>query len=128
MSSVSRRTVPASCQIGADAAITPSTTLGYFIRNQPASIPPYEPPKATTGARTACCLRSEAMMVTQSAIACAVVQYAKQRCEPSPHSAGCESGSYRCSAKTRSAPSCSPSSHISPVLFTYSSTGLSLPV
>ena len=29
-----------ACQMGAEAAMAPSTTAGYFIRNQPASIPP----------------------------------------------------------------------------------------
>lgn len=32
--------------MGAEAAIAPSTTLGYFILNHEASIPPYDPPKA----------------------------------------------------------------------------------
>ena len=67
------------------------------------------------------------MMVTQSAIACAVVQYAKQRCEPGSQSAGCESF-VPVLGEDEGAPSCSPSSPVSPVLFTYSSTGLSLPV
>ena len=64
----------------------------------------HEPPKATTGARAVCRARSAAMMLTQSAMACAVVQYARQRWLCGPHSAGWESGSYRCSAKTSSAP------------------------
>ena len=29
-----------ACHMGAEAAMAPSTTAGYFIRNQPASIPP----------------------------------------------------------------------------------------
>ena len=39
-SSEARVTVSASCQIGADAAIAPSITSGYFMRNQPDSMPP----------------------------------------------------------------------------------------
>ena len=79
--------------IGAEAAIAPSTTSGYFIRNQPASIPPYEPPNATAGARSWCFVRNHSMTDAQSAFACAVVQNAKHCCVPAPQIAGCDKGS-----------------------------------
>ena len=46
--------------------------LPYRTLNPPDSIPPYEPPNATAGARMACFFRSSLMMAAQSALAYAV--------------------------------------------------------
>ena len=92
---------PAVCARGAQRCYPPLTAPARWFGVAGLS---HEPPKATTGARAVWRARSAAMMLTQSAIACAVVQYARQRWLCGPHSAGWESGSYRCSAKTSSAP------------------------
>lgn len=46
---LSQGTKSLNCHIGAELAIAPTIELGYFIRSHEDSIPPYEPPNATTG-------------------------------------------------------------------------------
>lgn len=49
ITTLSKRTLAMVCYIALALNTDPSTTAGYFMRNQAANIPPYEPPNANTG-------------------------------------------------------------------------------